>query len=510
MEQIKDLIINIIFRIDTGSLSGCLAVVSSLYIPIAILIYQEIKEKRAFNEFEWDKTVLLQEVVKGWQILIAVLVSSVAIMVWNYPNIWLKLSLLALFAICITTLTINLIHLFKWFMSNKVGIVKHDNYRQELKFKFLNKLNPNESLDVWGDLFRSIEPENSYLKDYLKIFFKKFSNANKKQYWQYEMCLTQNMDRLYFQNPDFQNVVMDFVFNAYIDTKKHDVDFMYCKRTILKKLVGLLAKNETRCYFTISEAFDKKLGNVKDDDLVFKAVKEYSFDVLQEILSVYGNIPENNDRYAFEVFPITKWNISILANSKDKTQNSRAMGLFVTYLEMLPAFIGMRDDRINAKRAAFLDDVVFGMSGQHLSRKMIRIINLYFNQNFFFSYDNESVGHARIRNFIDNDYGFFFMDSGLSVSSSYDSNESEEQRTKRLMDQFNKEEKRRNKNTLKLLASVYKFLLNNEDMKEIQNNLLKYDVEDEKYKYRTDMIIVKSNLEDLKTVIDKVIEIIKQ
>ncbi len=56
---------NIISSINVGSLSGCLAVITSLYIPVAILIYQEFKEQPSFNEFNWDKTVLLQEVIKG-------------------------------------------------------------------------------------------------------------------------------------------------------------------------------------------------------------------------------------------------------------------------------------------------------------------------------------------------------------------------------------------------------------------------------------------------------------
>ena len=72
--------------INVGSLSGCLAVVTSLYIQVAILIYQEFKEKPSFNEFAWDKTVLLQRVIKGWRILGSV---------------------------C----------LFKWFMSDKIGRV---------------------------------------------------------------------------------------------------------------------------------------------------------------------------------------------------------------------------------------------------------------------------------------------------------------------------------------------------------------------------------------------------
>ena len=168
----KDFITTILSSIDVGSLSGCLAVVSSLYIPVAILIYQEFKEKLSFNEFNWDKTVLLQRVIKGWQILGAVLLSSVATIFWKYDSYWVKLILLFIFIAGIVVLVLNLVRLFKWFMSDKIGRGNQKNYRQEQKLKFLEELDANNSLDVWSDLFSSIEPENAFLKDYLKILWK--------------------------------------------------------------------------------------------------------------------------------------------------------------------------------------------------------------------------------------------------------------------------------------------------------------------------------------------------
>lgn len=112
MDQVKELISTIIFGIDTGSLAACLATISSLYIPVAILIYQDFKEKHAFNEFEWDKTVLLQEVIKGQQILGAILISSISVILWNYPNIWVKVALLIIFTAGIVILIKNLVRLF--------------------------------------------------------------------------------------------------------------------------------------------------------------------------------------------------------------------------------------------------------------------------------------------------------------------------------------------------------------------------------------------------------------
>ena len=182
------------------------------------------------------------------------------------------------------------------------------------------------------------------------------------------------------------------------------------------------------------------------------------------------------------------------------------MGLFISYLEALPMFVGLRSDKINDKRATFLDEITFGMSGQKFSRKIVRIINLYFSQNFFASYENEDVEHALIRNFIDNDYHFLFMDASCSVSSFFDPEEPEEQRLKRIMKQFKEEEKQRDNDTIKLLSSIYKVLLNTKEMKTISKAIAHYDLEDKEYQYHTDIRIVKSNFEDLKSVINKVIK----
>lgn len=502
----RDFVVDVLSSIDVGGLSGCLAVVASLYIPVAILIYQEFKEEPSFNKFNWDKTVLLQRVIKGWQILGAVLLSSATTIFWKFDNNWVKLVLLLIFIAGIIILVKNLVCLFKWFMSDKVGRAKQKNYRQEQKMQFLEKLDPNGSLDVWSDLFGSIELENAYLKDYLKIFFSKFSASDKNQYWQYELCLVQNMERLYYQSPDFQNAVIDFAFDAYINDRKEENDRVYIKRTIVRKLIRLLSKSDSRYYFSISRSFDKQLGDVKSNDLIFNAVRNFSFDALSEIISVYDSIPERNNHFDFEIFPVDKWNISALLNSNDKKSNAKAIGLFISYLEALPMFVDLRGDEINDRRATFLDEITFGMSGQKFSRKMIRIVNLYFSQNFFASYENEEVGHALIRNFIDNDYRFLFMDTSYSVSSSFDPEEPEEQRLKRIMKKFKEEEKQRDNNTLKLLTSVYKVLLDTKKIKTISKAIADYDLEDKSYQYRTDMRIVESNFEDLKSVIDKIVK----
>lgn len=499
----KDFIMAILSSINVGGLSGCLATVTSLYVPVAILIYQELNEKSSFNSFNWDKTVLLQQVIKGWQILGAVLFSSIAVIFWECNNNWIKLLLSIAFAISIFILAKNLVCLFRWFMSDKIGRTSQKNYRQEQKIKFLEGLNPNNSLDVWSDLFGSIEQENAFLKNYLKIFFSKFSEAEKDQRWQYELCLTQNMERLYYQGPDFQNEVINFAFDAYINEKN---DEAYLKRTIVRKLLRLLSKSNDGYYFSISRFFDKKLTSVESDDLILNAVRSFSFDALNEIISVYDSIPERNNHFDFEVFPIDKWNISTLLTSKNKKSNAKAMGLFISYLEALPMFVGLKNDKINDKRATFLDEITFGMSGQKFSRKIIRIINLYLSQNFFASYENEDIGHALIRNFIDNDYHFLFMDTSCSVSSFFNPNEPEEQRLKRIMKQFRKEEKQRDDDTIKLLTSAYRVLLNKEEMKTISKAIADYDLKDKKYQYRTDMRMVESNLEDLRIVIDKVVK----
>lgn len=505
-DLLENFITAILSSINAGGLSACLAVVASLYVPVAILIYQELNEQPSFNSFRWDKTVLLQKVTKGWQILGAVLLSSITTIFWECKNNPVKLFLLSIFIIGIVILVKNLVCLFKWFMSDKVGRADNKNYRQEQKIKFLKELDPNNSLDVWSDLFSSIELENAFLKDYLRIFFNKFSEAKKDSHWQYELCITQNMERLYYQNPDFQNEVINFAFDAYINDES-EKDGMAClKRTVVRELFRLLSKGNGSHYFSISEFFDRKLDDVKSNDLVLSAVRNFSSDALIEIASVYDSAPRQNDLYNFAVFPIDKWDISALLASKNEKRNAKAMGLFISYLEALPQFVGSRSGEVNYKRATFLDEIAFGMANQKFSRKMIRIINLYFSQVSFELYENEDIGHALIRSFIDNDYRFLFTDMSCSVSSSFNPDEPEEQKIKRIMKKFKEMEKQRDNNTIELLTNVYSVLLDTAKIETISKAISDYNLDDEKYLYNTDKAIVKSNFEDLKSTIDKVIE----
>ena len=74
------------------------------------------------------------------------------------------------------------------------------------------------------------------------------------------------------------------------------------------------------------------------------------------------------------------------------------------------------------------------------------------------------------------------------------------------MKKFKEEEKRRDDDTLKLLASVYRVLLNTKEIKKIDDAIANYDLKDKSYQYRTDIRIVESNFEDLKNTISKVIK----
>lgn len=490
--------------IDTGSLSGCLAVISSLYIPVAILIYQEFKDKHSFNEFEWDKTVLLQEVIKAKHILIAILASCISIILWNVKSVFWKCFILVIFIAGIVILVKNLVNLYRWFMSNKVGRANRDNYRQTKKIQFLKNLDPNQSLDVWSNILETIEPENAYLKDYLIIFFEKYAKAEQDTYWQYELCLTRNMSRLYYQNPDFQKIVMNFCFNAYTSRTDSTNILLIHKRKIIKKLFGLLLKDEQYGHYSISYFFDKMVSALDDIKLAFSATRDFCFDVLQEVFT-YCDKNQVGELSARELIPLSAWNISAIPNTSDKTANTKALGLLTAYLIMLPSFLNIKDGRINSAMATHLDRVVFGIYTPNISRKIIKIVRLFFDITAFGLYDGESVEHARIRSFIDIDYGMIFMDSAVSVSSFVDPEETEEQRAERIANSLDIKEKQREDNTLTILSQRYGFLLNQKEMIRYEKAIKSYDPQDKRYKYRTSENNLKMNLAELEEVIKTII-----
>ncbi len=511
MNSFEEFLTNLILGIDSGSLSGCLAVISSLYIPVAILIYQEFKGVRAFNEFEWDKTVLLQKVIKGWQILASILLCSVAIILWNYKSVWFRLFLIYLIIACISILSINLVHLYKWLISNKIGKITKSDYRQEQKINFLKELNPNSSLDVWSNLFSTIEPENAYLKDYLAIFFDKFSHANEDNYWQYSICLTQNMDRLYYLHPDFQKEIINFSFDAYINNNENTkCNINVYKREIIRKLFKLLANDSSCFHYSVSDFFDKKLSTVKSDLAVINAVFDYSGDILRVISGAYYNISTDNTYSGYSVFPLNKWNICSLPDSKDKKANAKAVGLLMSFLEMLPHFIKDKNDRMDIKRASFLEQISFGLYRPKLSMSIIRVVCLFYNQGFYSLYENEDINHARIRKFIDNDYGFYFMDSSVLVSTFSGFDENDEQMISRLFDEFRSKEDIRDDNTLKILADLYGFESKSTEIDDIIRSIRSYDLSDDKYRYKYDKMIIESNINDLEAVFNKISIFIKR
>lgn len=501
-EIIWRVFVDTMYSIDTGSLTGCLSVIVSLYIPIAILIYQEFKDERSFNEFEWDKTVLIQEVVHGGQILFAVLASSVSIILWNCRELGLRITLLIVFVIGIIILTKNLSNLFKWFMSDKIGKSNDNNYRQAKKIDFLKSLNPNESLNVWNDLLGSIELENAYLKDYIEIFFDKFSQADANCLWQYEFCLKNNMGRLYYWGPVFQNAVINFAFDAYMNDEGR-TDVSYCKRSIVRELVSLLMTKEDKIYLSFQRIFDKKLDSVDCQDAL-DAVRAFATDVLQSIRSVYNKIPKNSNIYGFEVFPIDKWNIASISKNEDSHANAKAMGLLVAYLELLPSYASTGEE-FSEDRVDFLDYIVFGMSGQYISRKMIRIISLFFNKGTYAVQEGEDGNHALVRSFIDYDYHLYFVDSDATAVLNYNPSESEEDRQKKIMEIFSIRREQRYKNTLALMTRVYRFLLDSKEMKKIADAILVYDIEDDNYSYKCEPRILEYNLSNLKDTFDEIL-----
>lgn len=503
-EIIRNAVITILSSIDVGGLSTCLTTVTALYVPVAILIYQEFKEAPSFNKFTWDKTALLQEVVKGWQILGAVLLSSFAIICWACGDNRVKLILLLIFIVGIVILTKNLVLLFRWFMSDKVGHSNQENYRQKQKLKFLKNLDANRSLEVWSDLFGTIELENAFLKDYLKIFFEKFSEAEQGQYWRYELCLTQHMERLYYWGPDFQNEVTNFVFDAYIDDGATKNYILASKRVIMKRLVQLLAKRSDHPHFFISEAFDNKLAEIDPDAKILNAVKAFSSDVLNEIIVAYDDAPERHSYIDRRVFPISKWNVSALPFSNDEKAKAKATGLLIAYLKALPAFAGLQGSEVNDQRADFLDKITFGEFDQKVSIRMIRIVRLYFGQSFVPSYKNENIDHAQIRNFIDKDYRLLFMETPSSIIRSFNPEESKEQRLQRAAKEIKKMDERRDGNTIDLLSKAFPSLIDADEMEAISEAIDNYDLNGKSYSYCTDMAIVERNLEALDSVIDTI------
>lgn len=507
MESLKNAMLFILSSIDVGGLSGCLAAIISLYIPIAILIYQELNDAPAFNKFNWDKTVLLQRVIKGHQILGAVLLSSIAIIFWKCNNGWIKSSMLLLFVIGISLLVKNLVSLFRWFMSDKLGLYKKKNYRQKQKIEFLKGLDPNNSLDVWSDLFSTIELENAYLKDYLRIFFDKLLVANQSHHWQYECCLVRNMSRLYYQNPDFQNEIVDFAFDAYIGNKNNEDDIVFLKKSIVRQLLQLLIKNNDRYGFSISRSFDKKLANIESSSSILNAVKDFSSDVLCEIAeSNSNNTPQLNSSYGSNVFPLDKWNILTLINSDEEKTNAKAQGLFISYLKAIPKFIETEDDKYGNTKLNLLDEIVFGPNIQNISRWIIRVICLYFMGPFTF-YDDEEFEHARIRKFIDSNYRFLLV-RDISCSISLPSNfvGDEEERLLLVSKNFKKEEDKLDNNTIRLLSLMYTTLLDADKMKSIKKAINNYDLNDKNYQYSLDPALLKHNLETLKIIIDKIVK----
>ena len=275
-------------------------------------------------------------------------------------------------------------------------------------------------------------------------------------------------------------------------------------------MTQLLATSENILTFSTSFAFDERVSKLDDQSSIMHAVQSYAEQTLDSLLMIYDKIPETIKSRGVEVFPIHKWNITSLPDCQDKKQNAKAVGLFLAYISSVRAYIEQRNGRMDKSRAEFLDSVIFGNHISRVSMKIIRVVCLFFSQIAFGLYDGENDIHAMVRNFIDNDYGFYFIDSAIGTSYIPDPEEPPEERRRKLFESFHEEENERDKRTLDFLTIIYKVLLNKSELTKIKNEVSAIREEisgnnssKNKYKYQTNILIVRSNLDDLGDVISK-------
>ena len=210
LESISSLFEDWLGTNQVTTLIGVETFVVALLIPLALFLLGSESASIA----QWEKVLLLREVVKPLHQLCAFLAISLSILAWG-SNLEVNLFLLVLFFGGVSIQLISMKSAARWL--NSLEVIHADNYRENARVRFIGKLGEAELLNFWF-LVLSSEKEKTFLENrkLMQMLFGQLSDSSLKHQSRLEVlkCVLGNFEKIEMRDPVVQEIVFDFVFGA--------------------------------------------------------------------------------------------------------------------------------------------------------------------------------------------------------------------------------------------------------------------------------------------------------
>ena len=473
------------FSIIHSGMIGFLALLATLLISLAVMIYDRTSDNSKFkiapsktkNEnignvlkvdiddtFPWEKTVILRYVAIVPLLFMSFILASISLITFGFENFWVRIISFTTYLIGVLFVCVRIWKLGEWLYS-QANISTSETYRQKMKYKFLRDISSDEDLvNIWGITWNNISVTNPYQVNYLKIYLEYADSIlDSMNAWNFTDVFLQNVKtgNINILRPDVQKLLLDYSLDA-LDRGNKDGQKIYIKinkRQIIDTLIELaISKDESVLGYTF-DIIDNYLQ--KHDDRL-----EIMFNFATKFFSTIDKtkIDPSRIEQVFLSFPHSKYGIvSLLNNTKDKEVSKQYAQIwllafkgwfkknYAIYLRKTEDEKNDNDARIDRITKAFLGDGYFMQIGERLFGDLLVFYGL---TGWAIDKDERTEEDSWVRIFANSQRNFMSFDM-YTTETDYNPNESNEERQARVFAVMDLQSERNNNNTIIILRQLF-------------------------------------------------------
>jgi len=377
----------------------------TMLIPIAIFFFSSSRQNLLF---EWDKTIILDKVIKTkgllWSmgaIFLPLLIWDLKFSNWDYSNLTIRIVSFSLFVVGFIYLVEILIRAYLWIkIIETPGESGGDNFRNKLRYEYLDSLNNwDEKEKIWSLTWRedniNIIDERNLLKKFLSNVNYLIKNNLLDKSARYLTIFKTYLDKRIFRDwiifGDFLSSILDWhkIISEKEQEEKEDTSSIWelesSLEELIQKSVTIGLKNGTS--YLLFKDIEK---HIRHEDY------KYSEDLFHLISFLFfENVADSPKKHSIwrDNFP-EEWKITIiwcLEGSKDKKKFIPAI-LFVHFLQWLQGRLTEVEGEFDEKLELVAKEL-FPDTDPFLWAKILTLIYRPFNK-------------TRIQSLIDNPLNF--------------------------------------------------------------------------------------------------------
>ena len=542
--------------IDVSLLLSAATILVSLYIPVAILVFQDVTRDAAVRKRHQDsssrqkddeelpmtdncfeRNVLLNVVLEPKKIFTsAICMVTCPLVISVIQNIYGRTSaniysnfacglviaiLLAFFLYSIYTVICNLIQVYKWLIHT--DDYSGNSYRQKFRKKYLQEQEWGERCLSWSRIWNNMSKENVFFMEYAKLFFEQLKKANDDYVYRLGYQFIINFSKYDYNSAIFYKELLSMHDFSVKRNHENEAIYYFQNEVIEKSMEMYLSDKSKDMYFSLFEQFDKQVITKNDEEneqfdkqVITKNDEENLLNVkyaVYKYLSVLarnyemGRIDENSRKIHLDL--PKSWN---LCNILDSQSNSKcnAIGVLEAFRDWY--IYDYSDKTVKNEKQNELLKMIMWMLVRNYRDISVRVVQVLFI--FFYTMRiypvHESKEEARVYSFINRDYGFLFEELlAISITTPVkDDYTTAEGWDKALFDKFHDAEQDRVIKTVKMLRTVMPELRDYEYFLRYKNAVVNYNTK-KNDENMTDIRTTEYNLARLKETFIEVDDVLR-